>query len=82
MEPPATTIKYLWNRLCLLSIAALPASVSAVQHYEAKIESVKWNVTTSPVQCKLKQGIPGFGEAIFQHSAGGELSFVIRISLP
>lgn len=65
---------------CLLVISV--GRSAAVQHYEARIEEVNWSVTTSPVQCELMQEIPNFGQAIFMHSSGGELSFVIRVSQP
>ena len=66
--------------LCLLLTAACP--VQAIQHYEASIDSVEWAVSASPVKCELKQQIPGFGKAVFMHSAGGELSFFIRADQP
>ena len=67
--------------LCILIVSgSCPAQ--AIQHYEASIEDVKWSVSASPVLCKLKQNIPGFGDAEFLHSAGGELSFVIKVEQP
>lgn len=64
----------------LLIAGACP--VQAIQHYEADIEGVEWAVLASPVKCELKQQIPGFGKAVFMHSAGGELAFFIRANQP
>jgi len=64
----------------LLAAVSLPAY--AQQHYEAAIEEVKWTISASAVQCELKQQIPRFGEAVFMHSAGGELSFVVNVDQP
>lgn len=65
-----------------LVLAAISGNLNAIQHYEATIDGVKWSVSASPVQCELKQQIPRFGEAVFMHSSGGELSFVIRVDQP
>jgi len=64
----------------MLLLAACP--VQAVQHYEIPIENAEWAVSESPVKCELKQQIPGFGKAVFQHSAGGELSFLVKVKQP
>lgn len=74
-----TFIHRRWQYL-LLSGVAWP--VQAIQHYEAGIETVEWAVQSSPVKCELEQKIPGFGKAVFMHSAGGELSFLIRAKQP
>lgn len=68
--------------LRLLLLTSVTTPVCAVQHYEAGIEDVKWSLLASPVQCELKQKIPRFGEAVFRHSSGGELSFVINVDQP
>lgn len=63
-------------------IVLLPASVQAMQHYEADIDSVEWSVNASNVRCELKQTIPRFGDVSFVHSAGGELSFLMTPITP
>lgn len=68
--------------LSAMSISAMPLASIAQQHYEAGIEEVKWTISASAVQCELKQHIPRFGEAVFMHSAGGELSFVVNVDQP
>lgn len=67
--------------LCVL-LAAGAWPVQAIQHYEVEIENAKWAVSASPVKCELKQQIPGFGNAVFMHSAGGELSFLVKVTQP
>lgn len=64
----------------LLMVGVCPAQ--AIQHYEADIETVEWAVSDSPVKCELEQQIPGFGKAVFMHSAGGELSFFMKVDQP
>lgn len=84
---PNISITIHYQRLLLLLFALFLLSglcfpVNAIQHYEANIDEVQWAVKSSPVQCKLNQNIPGFGEASFQHSAGGELSFMVTVNQP
>lgn len=66
----------------MLLLAGAAGNLSALQHYEAQLDDVKWRVSASPVQCELKQDIPRFGQAVFMHSSGGELSFVIKVDQP
>ena len=66
----------------ILLLAGAAGDLSALQHYEAQLDNVKWMVSASPVQCELKQDIPRFGQAVFIHSSGGELSFVIKVDQP
>jgi len=68
--------------LCLPLLLVTTGRLHALQHYEATLDDVQWSVSTSPVQCELKQNIPRFGQAVFIHSSGGELSFVIKVDQP
>jgi len=63
-------------------LLATTGRLNAVQHYEATLDDETWSVSTSPVQCELKQTIPQFGQAVFMHSSGGELSFAIKVEQP
>jgi len=82
MELPLSTNLSLAQRSAVLFMMTLPFAGHALQHYEAGIEEVKWTVSASAVQCELKQQIPRFGEAVFMQSAGGELSFVVKVDQP
>lgn len=80
MEPCLKSY-FSYRQLCaLLLLVASP--VQAVQHYEVGIEDAKWKISTSPVKCEMGQQIPGFGKAVFAHSAGGELSFFMQVTQP
>lgn len=78
-RPTKILTRQQWISLLLMA-GACPAQ--AIQHYEAGIETVEWAVLESPVSCKLEQQIPGFGKAVFMHSAGGELSFFVKADQP
>lgn len=73
-----------YSKWLLLPVLLLANSgrLNAVQHYEATLDDETWSVSTSPVQCELRQTIPQFGQAVFMHSSGGELSFAIKVNQP
>jgi len=82
MEPCPTT-RLSKNQLAfVLLLSGVTGNLSALQHYEADLDTVSWSVSASRVQCELKQDIPNFGRAIFAHSSGGELSFIIKVDQP
>jgi len=82
MELSLTTSLLKKQLPLLLLLSGLASDLSALQHYEANLDSVSWSVTASRVQCELRQDIPNFGRAVFAHSSGGELSFVIKVDQP
>lgn len=54
----------------------------ANQRYLASIEESRWELQANPVRCELNHPIPRFGQGSFVYSAGGELSFIIRVMQP
>jgi sodium-type flagellar protein MotY len=64
--------------LCLL----LPTSAQAIRHYQASIEQSQWTIQTNKVRCELNHQIPGYGLGSFVFSSGGELSFVVKATIP
>ena len=66
----------------LKACCCLPFTGFAAQHYEADIDSAGWTVDASNIRCEIKHQIPRFGEAVFIHSAGGELAFQMRVDSP
>jgi outer membrane protein OmpA-like peptidoglycan-associated protein len=41
----------------------------------------EWRLTRSPVECRLSQSIPDFGEAVFEQRAGGVARFLLSSTL-
>jgi len=54
----------------------------ANQRYQANIEQSRWELRTTPIRCELKHPIPRYGQGSFVYSAGGELSFIMRVMQP
>lgn len=58
--------------MCLLAPSALATTFSA------DIENSRWNLSDSIFACSLRHPVPGYGEAVFYHRAGEELSFYLN----
>lgn len=62
--------------LLLICIAAnIPVAIADAQHYEADIQTSKWDTTASIVECTLTHEIPLYGVAKFVRRAGKRLHF-------
>lgn len=46
--------------------------------FAAEMDQVSWQVDSSPFACRLRQSIPGFGEAVFERAAGDNQSFYLK----
>lgn len=46
--------------------------------YVAGLSNSKWYVESSPLECRLWQPVPGFGEGVFSNRAGLGLSFYLK----
>ncbi len=44
------------------------------EQFQAPLTHTQWQVTTSPLECTLRQAIPDFGEAMFSRRTGQALS--------
>lgn len=62
---------------CLLGFATPVSSVQAMT-YAAGLGDSEWYVESSPLECRLWQPVPGFGEGIFSNRAGQGLSFYLK----
>ena len=60
----------------------MPFPGQANQRYQASIEESRWELQANPVRCELSHPIPRFGAGSFVYSAGGELSFIMRVMQP
>lgn len=86
-------IWFFWNNFCifpgmsgkmrfslipLLVVSALPAR-AGYQFFKAPVEESLWTVDSSPLLCRLRHPIPGYGEAEFAHRVKGELEFSLHV---
>ncbi|MFW2373110.1 MAG: OmpA family protein [Gammaproteobacteria bacterium] len=70
-------LPHIWLMLILM-----PFPGQANQRYLANIEQSRWELQGSPIRCELIHTIPRYGQGSFVYSAGGELSFIIRVMQP
>ena len=68
-----------------LSLAALmllsTAAGAATQHYQATLESSRWQVEAAHDHCALVHEIPRFGRARFEQRSGRRLQFILQADL-
>ncbi len=64
--------------LALPSATALGISPVAAISFGASIEQSRWQVQSSEVECQMVQAIPGFGDGVFSHRAGGHFGFYLK----
>lgn len=66
---------YWHSMLCLL----MPGLVIAanVTSYYPDLEAASWTLNGSVFECRLEQGIPGLGRAVFSREAGASLTFYL-----
>lgn len=50
--------------------------------YEARLDVAAWNLEPSPLECKLWQAVPNYGEAVFSVRAGERLQFYLKTLQP
>lgn len=70
-------LRHFWL-ICLL----MSCPGQANQRYQASIEQSRWELQTTPIRCELNHPIPRYGQGSFVYSAGGELSFIMRVMQP
>ncbi|MGC1510540.1 flagellar protein MotY [Ketobacter sp.] len=67
----------------LLIILAFLAPSSAFSHtYEARVDESVWHLDPSPLQCRLWQSVPNYGDAVFEANAGQTLQFYMDLYRP
>lgn len=65
-------------RVCLLFLMlCLPVSVVDAVTFRADIDEASWQMETSEFACRLRQTIPAYGTALFEHQAGESVRFVL-----
>ena len=70
--------KMRFSLIPLLVVSALPAR-AGYQFFKAPVEESLWTVDSSPLLCRLRHPIPGYGEAEFAHRVKGELEFSLHV---
>ncbi len=64
--------------LVLHASFATATSTVAVTSFGASIEQSQWQVNTTELECRMVQAIPGFGDGVFSHRAGGQSGFYLK----
>lgn len=62
-------IVILWMSIC---------STSQAHIYGAREDIARWQVEPSRLSCRLSQHVPNFGEAVFLHRAGTDMTFYLH----
>lgn len=68
--------------LALFAGLLLLASVANATSYEARLDVATWNLEPSPMECKLWQAVPNYGEAVFSIRSGEKLQFYLKTLQP
>jgi outer membrane protein OmpA-like peptidoglycan-associated protein len=63
-----------WRNGCVLWFAALPAFAL---DFAPALSQAEWHLQRSPLECRLSQPIPDFGEAVFRQAAGAPAQFTL-----
>lgn len=61
---------------------ALTAAVAHATSYQARLDVASWNLEPSPLECRLWQAVPNYGEAVFSIRAGEKLEFYLKTQQP
>lgn len=69
-------------RLILLAVALFSVSLAQATSYQARLDVATWNLEPSPLECKLWQAVPNYGEAVFSVRAGEKLQFYLKTQQP
>lgn len=71
----------MWRKLLILS--ALLLAGNAVAHtYQARVDVAEWHLDPSPLECRLWQAVPNYGDAVFSIRAGEPQSFHVDAYRP
>lgn len=81
--PPARLWSFLrrFGGVAILVSAYYPVDALA-SSYQARLDVAKWNIEPSPLECKLWQSVPNYGEAVFSIRAGEKLEFYLKSNQP
>ncbi len=64
--------------ILLLMLLALPAH-AGYQFFKVSVEKSSWEVDSSPMICRLRHAIPGYGEAEFSRRVRSDLEFSMHV---
>lgn len=63
----------------LLLCVGTTSIFAGTQHYQAPLDSVRWEASSKKLHCSLKHDIPLYGQATFAQTAGGKLGFTLKV---
>lgn len=76
LSVPITNLRHL--PALLLCLAGGP-TLAGTQHYQAPLDSVRWQTIVEERHCALNHDIPLYGRATFTQSAGESLGFTLSV---
>jgi outer membrane protein OmpA-like peptidoglycan-associated protein len=65
-----------------VSLVVPVLGLAQVRSFVPDLHESKWEVTASPLECRLSQTVPFYGTATFYKRAGGKLEFTIQVLQP
>ncbi len=69
--------KSLWGMLIISATLAIAPIVTASE-FGASLETAQWHLDPSPLECRLWQQVPNYGEVVFLLQSGKNLQFYIE----
>ncbi len=70
-------LKSLWKML-LIGAALIVTPVLKASEFGASLETAQWHLDPSPLECRLWQQVPNYGEVVFLRQSGKDLQFYIE----
>lgn len=72
-----------WWTITLIGLVVLVAAPRLfATEFGAPLDSAQWQLDPSPLECRLWQEVPQYGEVVFRRQSGGDLQFYMESDRP
>lgn len=71
----------MWRKL-LIVVMLIQASGAYAHSYQARVDVAEWHLEPGPLQCRLWQSVPNYGDAVFEMKAGEPQIFYVDAYRP
>lgn len=71
----------MWRKL-LISLMLMQAGWAFAHTYQARVDVAEWHLEPGPLQCRLWQAVPNYGDAVFEMKAGQPQTFYVESYRP
>lgn len=71
----------MWRKLLILQLL-MHAGWAWAHSYQARVDVAEWHLEPGPLQCRLWQSVPNYGDAVFEVKAGYPQTFYVEAYRP